>query len=168
MSVTQYTDMDAVRDRLSREGVELRLDDYPPSSDGDVIDWASIKVDSYLRRRYTPAQLDASDHVLEIATALAVYRLCTRRGNPAPGSVAADYEDAIGELKEIRSGNLDVSDIAARRQTAPAMSNIRIRLRPEPHSVVVPARSSKLGGMAARRRQRKDLGQLDSEYQSRW
>jgi phage gp36-like protein len=168
MAVTQYTDLEAVRDRLSREGVDLRLDDLPPSADGDVIDRASIRIDAYLRRRYAPSQLDASDHALELATTLATYFLCTRRGNPAPGGVAADYEAALKELEMLRDGSIDLSDVPARRQAAPAMSNVRVKLRPEPHSRVVPARSSKLGGVAARRQQRQDNTQRDIDFNRQW
>lgn len=168
MAVTAYCDIDDVRDRISKEGVELRVDDIPPSDYGGVIDRASRVIDRYLRRRYAPATLAASEDVSDLATSLATYFLCTRRGNPAPGSVAFDYEEAMVYLKEIRFGGADLADVAERRAAAPTMSNIRVRLRPEPHSVVVPAKSSRLGGVRTRRRQRQDQSQQDRDYNHQW
>jgi phage gp36-like protein len=141
-----YCTSDDLEDRLSEAGVTLRTDDSPPTSYGNAILRASSKINQFLLRQYTEANLAASDIVTDYASTIATYYLCTRRGNPAPDSVIAEYREAIEELKLIHAGGMDVSDIGRRKSSAPVMDNNRVRLRPDPHAVVMRSRSTTTGG----------------------
>lgn len=142
MAVTNYCTEDDLADRISQEGINLHTDDIPPDDLGAVIERASSKINQYCLRRYTAAKLALSDWVQETAADIAVYFLCSRRGNSPPGSVADAYEEAIKELEQIRRGAVQIADIPARKVTAPQMSNVNIRLRPTPHTRVQPGRST--------------------------
>jgi phage gp36-like protein len=162
MAVTPYCTLDDLSDRLSAEGVNLRLDDVPPTASGNVLRRTANKINQFLLRQYTAANLATSDIVNELAISIGVYYLCTRRGNPAPESVIAAYEEALDDLASIRRGQTDIGDIARRRQSAPVMDNVRIRLRPNPHAVVSTSRSTTTGGTPSGYTQHNDLIEPES------
>lgn len=137
MAVTPYCSLTDLQDRLSDEGVNLRLDDKPTVY-SKVINRASTKIDQYCRPRYTTANLAVSDWVKEAATTISVFMLCGRRGNPPPAAIAADYEELIDWLKLIASGARNLPDVPMRKTEVPVLSNVRTRLDPFPRTVVEP------------------------------
>jgi len=166
MAVTILCTVGNIQDRLSAAGVTLRADDNPPSAYGDVMKRASVWVMKYLTKRYPPSKVDLSqsDHANLIASDIATFFLCIRRGNPAPAPVAALFKMAADELKEIRSGQADLFDVAAARPSAPVMSNVRVPLQPQPHARVTRARSTTTGGTPSDYAQHGDLSQLSEAY----
>ena len=160
VSTLLYCSSDDVEDRLSTTGVDLRTDDAPPTALGNVLKRAATKVNQYLLLHYTAPSLQASDWVNQTATSLATFYLCERRGNAPPASVAADYDEAMDDLKLIRKGVFAVPEIARRRQSAPVLSNISIRMRPQPHPRVSATRSVNTGGAPEGYTQRIDLTEV--------
>lgn len=130
-----YCTLTNIQDRLSVNGVNLRIDDVPPDTLGDVIAEASTIVDEHLATRYDPIYLQQSGWVLYRATDIATFLLCERRGNPAPMSVGQRYERAMAAMERVRTGNANVWDTVERKTCAPTMTNVRVVLRPFPRSV---------------------------------
>lgn len=131
-----YTNLTAIQNRLSANGVALRIDDVPPDTLGDVIGEASSIIDEYAATIYTQASLQTSNLIYYKATDIAMYLLCERRGNPAPMSVGARYERAMEFLAKVQVGQVRVWDAVERKVSAPTMSNLRVILRPYNRSVV--------------------------------
>lgn len=154
MAVTTYCTQDDISDRLSETGVDLRIDDSPPSTLGRVLERAAVMVNRYCQTRYTVAQLAMSDHVRELAADIATYYLCIRRGNPAPPYLVDLFNDAKEALAQINQGVLQLPDIAQTRPAFPAMSNPMVAARPTLHARVQTRRSV---GKQSGRTIRKDI-----------
>ncbi len=133
---TAYCSQTDLQNRLSADGITYRTDDGPPTSLGDVIVDASTQIDEHLFFLYDPVQLATSDWVRERCADIASYLLCERRGNPVPPGIARKYERAMDRLEQIRLGLLAVPNLPIRKEMAPVMSNVRIRLDPFPRTVV--------------------------------
>ncbi len=131
-----YTTLQAIQNRLSINGVVLRMDDVPPSTLGEVIEEASSIIDEHAAHRYTQANLATSNWIYFRATDIACYLLCERRGNPVPIGIAQRYERAIAKLEQVYNGRFNIWDIPERKSAIPTMSNMRIVLRPFPRAVV--------------------------------
>ena len=99
----------------------LRTGDATPLD--DAILRACEEINKYTHDYYSMAQLGRSNLVNQWATYLAAYYLSMRRGNPA--LFITEKEDAIAELKEIRSGDLRLPGIPMRRSLAPIWSSLR-------------------------------------------
>lgn len=123
---------------LSEEGVNLRLDD---NQDGAVnaaellrltrqaCNYATSKVNDFCAGRYDPADLETSWTVNEWATVIAARWLCSRRGNPVPGSLKERLAEVMDELKQVKSGQYSLQDLAERTSSAPIWSNTRVDVR---------------------------------------
>lgn len=135
MSVTQYTTTALIQARLSSTGVSLRIDDNLTVMT-DIIDRASIKVDTYCRARYEPALMASNDWVISHASTIGAVLLCRRRGNNVPRSIQDEYDETMEELKAVAAGTLNIPGLAERREAAPVLSNVHTQLRPHPHTVV--------------------------------
>lgn len=130
---TLYVTQDDMEALLSSEGVDLRLDD---NADGSVSaaeldrlttqarNYATAQVNRFLTGRYDAADLATSWVINEWATYLACNWLSRRRGNP--GLFKAEVEEAIKDMKEIRSGASNLEDIPARNPAWPTWSNVRV------------------------------------------
>lgn len=136
MATLLYCSQNDLQNRLSADGVAYRVDDNPPTTLGDVLTDASTIVDEHLYSLYDPAQLVNSDWVRERAADIASYLLCERRGNPVPPGIQAKYERTMTRLEQIRLGVLAVPNLPIRKEMAPVLSNVRIRLDPFPRTVV--------------------------------
>lgn len=145
MALTLYCSQVDLTNRLSADGITYRTDDTPPTSLRDALGEAATIIDEHCRTAYDPAALAASDWVRHRATDIAAWCLTQGRGNPAPPGVQTRYERTMKALELVRVGSLAIPDIAARRDLAPVLSNMRIRLDPFPRSVVEPNRSSSRG-----------------------
>ncbi len=132
---TPYCTLQNIQDRLSINGVTLRIDDVPPTTLGDVIAEASSIIDEHCAHRYTPANLAVSGWILYRATDIACYLLCERRGNPVPIGIAQRYERAVAKLEQVYNGRFNIWDIPERKSAIPTMSNQRIIFRPWPRVV---------------------------------
>ncbi len=152
----QYCDINDVRDVLSQQGVQLAVDDDPPSTWGRVLDKAGNRIDSFLFKRYDPDQLILSDLVRDWAAGLAAYYLRIRRGNPVPDGIAALYQEIMEGLKEVRSALTDIPGIAPRCANAPGLSVKRSTLRPYPRTVVETSQNPKGAGIPAGPYQHRD------------
>lgn len=130
---TLYCDEQDIRDILSEEGVDLRVDD---DDDGAVneteqlmitkaLNQAAAKVNQYCVRFYTPAVLATSWTVHEWASNIAARELCKRRGNPVPTSIEKEYEDTIEDMKAVAAGE-PIEDLVPRHQKGPRFSNGRV------------------------------------------
>lgn len=136
MSDTNYCTVKNLQDRLSADGVALRTDDEPPGYLGSVVDEASATIDEYCGLQYDPVQMATSRIVKHWCADIAVMRLCERRGNPPPSSVEKRYDKLMERLELVRLGQLPIYGLPVRRTAAPVMSNLRVRLDPEPRVVV--------------------------------
>lgn len=156
-----FTDMQNV---MSANGLNLRMDDNPPSAWRDSIYRAGSRINQYLIRRYDTVQLVGNYWVQFNAAIMATYILCGGRGNTVPQSLAKDYKEVIADLKEVRDGKADVPDVAARRQTCPVMSNTRILLAPQPHVRIDRVFSTKTGGDVTAYQQIRSLSELTDNW----
>jgi phage gp36-like protein len=144
----QYCTLADLQNRLSDDGVNLRVDDKPTVTTA-VINRATTKLDGYLRPRYDPVtQLAASAWVTEACATVAAYYLCGRRANPVPATLRRDFEDLInpdgksGELQLIRRDQMNLPDVPMRKVEVPVLSQPRIRLDPFPRTVIERNRST--------------------------
>ncbi len=144
-----YCEIADVQNILSSEGVQLSVDDTPPTAYGDAIARASNRVDFFLFRRYEPSELAKSDLVKDWAAVFAAYYLRTRRGNPIPQGLAALLGDALEDLKQVQAGQNEIPGIVMRRSHAPALSKMRATMRPYPRAVVVKTQGTQAGGAPA-------------------
>lgn len=141
MSYCTQADIEA---QLSSDGVDLRLDDDPDAID-DVLDEADWDVKEALAGLFTAASIAASGWVRHKAKAIATHLLCTRRGNPGPGSVEQRYTEAKEKLLAIANGNYAMANAAGlvwSKAAVPQMSNVRPVLRPFPRTVIERNRST--------------------------
>jgi phage gp36-like protein len=122
MAITSLTTADRIAARLSWSGVDARIDHAPPDVLADVILSASADVLSYLGRRYTNAQLAASEIVSTWTADVAVYHICRVRGNPVPASVQRRYDDLLKRLAQMEEGKGIIADVS-NAGTAPAVVN---------------------------------------------
>lgn len=141
MPTQVYTTLTRLQKRLSSDGLELRQDD-DPSAYLQFIDDVSDEIEFYCAVRYTPAVLVTSGWVLKVATDLLVWMYAWRRLNGVPEGVQKMYEWAIERLEKIQMGQLKIPGLATSKDAAPALSNIRPRLRPVPRPVVVEGTST--------------------------
>ena len=140
-----YCSPDDMADILSQSGINLRTDDTPPTTLGNVAVKAGNQIDRYCWSSYDPADLAQSLLVTDWAAAIACYFLCCRRGNGPPNGVAILYDQALVDLKEVQKGLTPIPGIPMRRGFAPVMSVMTVTQRPFPRSVV----ESSLGSTAA-------------------
>lgn len=144
---SNYCTMDDIADLMSQNGMQLCLDDNPPSLNANVLDKAGNLVDRYLCRRYDPSQLALSPVIRDCCAAIGAYYLGGgRRGNPAAQGFATMYEDVIAYFVELKKGLNEIPGIAARKSYAPIISVMRSTLRPFPRTVVERSRSSQAAG----------------------
>jgi hypothetical protein len=80
------------------------------------------------------------------AARVACYILCGRRGNPKPSSLAADYKEIKDRLERIKSGREALWDTPPRRARMPVISNMFVKLAPNPHPRVHLSTSTTTGG----------------------
>ncbi len=126
-------DVDAV---LSVDGTVGRADDdatgaLSATETGRItkcINWASDRINLFLLSQYAAADLAGSWLVNEWCAIMAAYKLSCRRGNPPAGSLATLYDEAIEELKAVKSGEYQLPGIGARDLFTPAWSNVRVDL----------------------------------------
>lgn len=91
-----------------------------------AIMWATAQVKLYCNVKYDDVALADSWSVNRWATHLAGYRLCRRRTNACPTTVAEDYKETVAELKSVQAGSLYIEDIGLRTTEAPAWSNVTV------------------------------------------
>ena len=129
-----YTSVAEIEDRLSAEGVLLRLDDdrngsaSTPESDRGTyaVNIATARVNMYLSQRYAPADLAASWVVHDWATIIAARWICKRRANPVPESIEDDYLAAIEEMTAIRERVMALGGVTERQSDQPTLSNMTL------------------------------------------
>jgi phage gp36-like protein len=121
---TFYCTWDDVVGRLSAEGAERRVDD-DPSRKVDVMRRATAEVNKYLLTHYTATALAASEVVKEVTADIAWFFASGRRNNP-PSAVAREaFERAVKYLEDVHAGDFILPDTAARKGSAPTLSNQR-------------------------------------------
>lgn len=84
----------------------------------------SSKVKLYCNQRYDDSQLALAGTVCDWATICACKFLCTRRAQGCPKQIAADYEEAVEEMRMVQAGQLAIEDIGTRGTDWPAMVNV--------------------------------------------
>ena len=84
------------------------------------------KVKLYCGARYDDSQLRLSGTVLDWATVAAARFLCTRRAQGCPKSIAAEYEEALDEMRLVQGGQLSIEDIGTRGVDWPALVNVTV------------------------------------------
>ena len=84
------------------------------------------KVKLYCNGRYDDSQLKLSGTVLDWSTVAAAKFLCTRRAQGCPKSIAADYKEAIEEMRMVQVGQLSIEDIGPRGVDWPTVTNITV------------------------------------------
>lgn len=84
------------------------------------------KVKLYCNQRYDDSQLVLSGTVLDWATIAACKWLCSRRAQGCPKGIAADYEEALEEMRLVQTGQLAIEDIGTRGVDWPTVSNVTV------------------------------------------
>lgn len=102
----QYTTTEELERLLSAIGVNAFSDnDHDSETNDDVVDevitQASAEVASYIARQYEIGTLGNDVQVREWTTIVAAYKLCFRRGNMPPESLAYRYEQLMDQDKGI-------------------------------------------------------------------
>lgn len=132
-----YCSTDDLRELLSAEAVDLRLDDdedgtLEPIDDSILvraINQATARVNRYCRGRYDPEQLAQSWEVNEWTTIIAARWLCTRRCQSVPRGIAELYDECVKAMELVKSGQHAIEDIGGRNVDWPAWSNSRVDQR---------------------------------------
>lgn len=88
--------------------------------------YATDKVNLYCLDRYDDTALVTSWTVNGWATTIAARWISTRLFRAAPVQIEAAYEEAIQELKDVRSSALNVPGIGGRTSNWPALSNVTV------------------------------------------
>ncbi len=88
--------------------------------------YGTSQVKLYCCARYDDSQLVLSWSVNRWATLAAAKWLTTRRGQSAPGSIKADWEEALEEMRQVMVGMLQIEDIAPRTSSWPFISNVTV------------------------------------------
>lgn len=86
------------------------------------------KVKLYCNARYDDSALVLSGTVCDWAVICAAKFLCTRRAQGCPKGIAADYEEALEEMRMVQSGQLQIEDIGTRGVDWPTVTNITVNL----------------------------------------
>lgn len=123
-----------VENILSVDGDTGRLDDDDSGSLSATesgyltraIQWATARVNLYLLGKYPAVDLAQSWIVNQYASIVAAYLVCSRRGNSAPASLKALYEETMEDLKQLRAGEIQLPDTAMRTAAWPAWSNVNV------------------------------------------
>lgn len=84
------------------------------------------KVKLYCNQRYDDSQLVLSGTVLDWATIAACKWICSRRAQGCPKGIAADYEEALEEMKLVQMGQLAIEDIGTRGVDWPTVTNVTV------------------------------------------
>jgi len=130
-----YCSMTDVRNRLSAEGVNLRLDDFPEDADGDILNEAAAIIDEHAGPRYG-TNLPNSRIVNQWAANIAACLLCERRGNPPPLGMSRKFDRTMKSLEAVLSHGRQITDIAEMKTSCPVLSNVHTQMFPFPHTVV--------------------------------
>ena len=149
LDANTYCTENDMADVLSQSGINLRVDDIPPSDLANALAKAGSEIDKFLYRTYKTEDLATSPLVRDWAAVLACWFLCLRRGNPPPPGIATLYEGVIADLTEIKLGQNDVPRIPRRKAYAPGLSVMLATQRPFPRAVVEKSRGTTLGGVPA-------------------
>lgn len=99
----------------------------------DCIDQASGEVLIWLGQRYSVASLAAQSLVVRWTATVACYFLTTRRGNPPPTSLEAEFHRLMdfpeGLLPLIGTGRVDLNGVSLKANLTPSMSNVTLDRR---------------------------------------
>jgi len=95
----------------------------------DVINQGTEEFNLYCAQRYEPAQLATSTLVNRWTTVFACYFLSQRRANPAPDSLAREFDRIKLLLEKIEAGTLNIPGLPLRGDTRPTFDNLRIDRR---------------------------------------
>lgn len=134
--------VNGVADRISQDGIDLRVDDVPPDEMGNVLALADQEVYWYLLEQYSDTVLATSDLVMGWADDAATLFLCERRGNAPPAGTVTRWERTREKLEQVQLGRRKIPRLPRRKGNAPVLSNLRPTLRPMPRVVVEKNRST--------------------------
>jgi hypothetical protein len=93
-----------------------------------AIERAAGLMNARLETRYVLAELAASAWCRDANAAIAAHLLATRRGDPAPAQLAAQYATYLTDLALIAAGQLKVPEAPDSHDSGPSVSNFRVRL----------------------------------------
>jgi len=123
---TYYTTQREMEDVFGEDGFNNRMDDVDPQDFTTTLDHiredATDLINSYIQSRYDATELTTSRWIRRRTTFIACYLLSRRRGNSP--QFMQEYEEARGDLEEVRDGQLIVPGIATRSDLTPVMSNL--------------------------------------------
>ena len=142
MAAVAYCTSNDIKNVLSEPGVNLRTDDTPPSTLGDVILEASAEIDEYCLTQYDQSDLVGNNWITQRAKVIAAVKLCGRRANGIPASLQARYNTILGRLEMVRLGRLLIPDAPTKAGTVPQLSNVEVQKRPIAHTRVVRSTST--------------------------
>lgn len=94
-----------------------------------IIERAANKMNASLEMRYQLSDLANNSWARDCNTALAVYFLSTRRGNPAPDEIQEQYDGFLADLAEIRLGRLKVPQAPESFDAIPSVINFDTNLK---------------------------------------
>lgn len=131
---TLYCTQDDMERLFSTVGVQSFSDhEETGQADADVIadciNQATEEINAYAMQRYSATALSGSTLIERWATVLAVYFLCERRGNSAPGSLQGEFERIMAKLEQIPGGGFRLPGVAYRSDFRPGFSNLTVDRR---------------------------------------
>lgn len=93
-----------------------------------IIDRAANEMNQMIRHQYVLADVAGNDWLVYAQATIVVYRLRTRRNNPAEGSVEEEYRSVMRLLKEVRWGREQLPDQSPSYDHLPSVSNFSPQL----------------------------------------
>lgn len=88
--------------------------------------FGTSKVMRYTQTLYDTSDLATSWSVWNWATVCAAWWICTRRGNPPPGSLMNLYLESLDELTAVQKQEMVIEDIGYRNEVMPTWSALRV------------------------------------------
>jgi phage gp36-like protein len=102
--------------------------EYPNTID-DAINQARQEIEGLAAQQYSQAGLQSCPLINRWCVTLAAYYASTTRGNPAPNSIALEYERIMARLQAIADNEYQLPGIPKRSDSRPTMSNLRVDRR---------------------------------------
>lgn len=88
--------------------------------------YGTSQVKLYCCSRYNDSDLQTCWSANRWSTIAAAKWLCTRRAQGCPQSILADWEEALDEMKMVRTGALQLEDIGTRTAGWPFLTNVTV------------------------------------------
>lgn len=137
-----FCDENDIANVLSQSGIDLRVDDVPPDTLGEVIERASAIAFQFCGQIYSEANLAANEFFKYMVCDVATFFLCERRGNAVPAPIFRKYNFAMEMFRNVMAGSMRLTGSASKSSNVPTVTNQRVVLRPHMRTVTERKKSS--------------------------